>query len=187
MDLPRRNTFSVYKTVMVDGNEVDQLLFTESVSLPQMFSVCDVAPGDVIKVVISCQADETSAMTIRAATVNETVFRSGYDVLNASTWQLTDCTTTYISGTIRCNRDGLLYTSVPQDGNWIAYVDGQPAETILVGEAMLSIPMTEGLHTVELRYENKAYEYGLLISVCCAATFGGICLGAYLIRRKKKA
>ncbi|MBQ5819460.1 MAG: hypothetical protein IIW32_06340, partial [Bacteroides sp.] len=53
---------------------------------------------------------------------------------------------------------------------------------VLVGEVMLSIPMTEGAHEVELRYENKAYEYGLLISVCCAAVFGGICLGAYLIR-----
>ena len=144
-------------------------------------------PGDVIKVVISCQADETSAMTIKAATVDEAVFRMGYDVLNASTWQLTECTSTYISGTIRCDRDGLMYTSVPQDGNWIAYVDGERGESVLVGEVMLSIPMTEGVHEVELRYENKAYEYGLLISVCCAAVFGGICLGAYLIRRKKRA
>jgi uncharacterized membrane protein YfhO len=172
---------------MVDGNAVDHLLFTESVSLPQMFSVCDVVPGDVIKVVISCQADESTAMTIKAATVDEKVFRMGYDVLNASTWQLTDCTSTYLSGVVRCDRDGLLYTSVPQDGNWIAYLDGEKVETVSVGNAMLSVPMTEGTHTLELRYENKAYEYGLLISVCCAAVFGGICLGAFLIRRKKKA
>ena len=187
MNLPQRNSFSVYKTELVDGNEVDSLLFTESISLPQTFSVCDVVPGDVIKVEISCQADETSAMTIKAATVDEAVFRMGYDVLNASTWNLTECTTTYISGTIRCDRDGLMYTSVPQDGNWIAYVDGERVEPVLVGEVMLSIPMTEGVHEVELRYENKAYEYGLLISIGCAAAFGGICLGAWLIRRKKRA
>jgi len=187
MNLPKRNTFSVYKTSVVDGSKVDRLLFTETVSLPQMFSVCDVAAGDVIKVVISCQADESTSMTIRAATVDETVFRQGYDVLKASTWQLTDCTSTYVSGVIRCDRDGLLYTSVPQDGNWIAYLDGEKVEPVLVGEVMLSIPVTQGTHTVELRYENKAYEYGLLISVCCAAVFGGICLGAWLIRRKKRA
>jgi hypothetical protein len=186
MNLPQRNSFSVYKTVMVDGNEVDSLLFTESVSLPQTFSVCDVVPGDVIKVVISCQADETSAMTIKAATVDEAVFRMGYDVLNASVWQLTDCTSTYISGTIRCDRDGLMYTSVPQDGNWIAYVDGERVEPVLVGEVMLSIPMAEGVHEVELRYENKAYEYGKFISFGCAGVFAAIVLCHWLIRRKKK-
>ena len=107
-------------------------------------------------------------------------------MLNASTLQLTDCTTTYVAGVIDCDRDGLLYTSVPQDGNWSAYVDGVAVDATLVGDVMLSIPMTEGVHTVELRYRNEAFEYGAVISLGCAAVFGGIVLGCWLVRRKKK-
>ena len=185
MNLPKRNSFSVYKVEGEGESAVERLLYTESVSLPQMFSVCDVKPGDVIKVVIKCTANESSSMTVRAATVREDVFREGYDILAASVLQLTDCTSTYVSGVIDCDRDGLLYTSIPQDGNWTAYVDGEAVETVLVGDVMLSIPMTEGAHTVEFRYTNTAFEYGAVISLACAAVFGGVVLGAWLIRRKK--
>ena len=186
MNLPKRNNFAIYKVDSSGEEPVDTLLYTESVSLPQMFSVCDVVPGDVIKIVISCAAEEKSAMTVRAAVLLEEPFRAGYEVLNASTLQLTDCTTTYVAGVIDCDRDGLLYTSVPQDGNWSAYVDGVAVDATLVGDVMLSIPMTEGVHTVELRYRNEAFEYGAVISLGCAAVFGGIVLGCWLVRRKKK-
>jgi uncharacterized membrane protein YfhO len=186
MNLPKRNNFAVYKVDNSGETPMDQLLFTESVSLPQMFSVCEVKPGDVIKVVISCAAGESSSMTIRAAVARKDAFQQGYDVLKQSTLELTECTTDYISGVIDCNRDGLLYTSIPQDGNWIAYVDGEPAETVLVGDVMLSIPMRQGTHIVEFRYQNRAFEYGRLISLGCAAIFGGIVLGQWLVNRKKK-
>ena len=179
VNLPKRNSFAVYHN--------DALLYTESVSLQQMFSVCDVVPGDVVKIVIDCKAEESSSATIRSAVLDETVFRAGYDVLAASTWNLTECTTDYISGTIRCDRDGLMYTSVPQDGNWKVYVDGKLTDkTVQVGEVMLSVPLSEGVHLVEFRYENKAFEYGALISLSCALVFGGIVLADYLLRRKKE-
>ena len=186
MNLPKRNNFAVYKLDNSGEVAVDTLLYTESVSLPQMFSVCDVVPGDVIKVVISCAAEEKSAMTVRAAVLQEEPFRKGYEVLNASTLKLTDFSTTYVAGVIDCDRDGLLYTSIPQDGNWTAYVDGVAVETVLVGDVMLSIPMTEGVHTVEFRYRSKAFEYGALLSLGCAPLFGGIVLGSWLARHKKK-
>ncbi len=186
MNLPKRNNFAVYKVDTTGEEPVSTLLYSESVSLPQMFSVCDVKPGDTIKVVLTCAAGESSSMTIRAAVTRGEVFQAGYDILSASTWKLTQCSTDYISGVIDCNRDGLLYTSVPQDGNWTAYVDGEMVDTLLVGDVMLSIPMTEGTHTVELRYQNRAFEYGALISLGCAAIFGGIILGSHLASRKKK-
>ena len=186
MNLPKRNSFSVYKVDTSGETPIDTLLYTESISLPQMFSVCEVKPGDTIKVVITCAANESTSMTIRAAVAQKEVFQQGYDILNASTLRLSECTSTYISGVIDCNRDGLLYTSIPQDGNWTAYVDGEIVEAVLVGDVMLSIPMTEGTHTVEFRYTNAAFEYGALISLGCAAVFGGIVLGAWLARRKKK-
>ena len=62
-----------------------------------------------------------------------------------STLQLTTFEDTLVEGTINCNRDGLLYTSIPQNGNWVAYVDGEPAEIRLVGDAMVSVELMEAI------------------------------------------
>ena len=178
VNFPKRNSFSVYKG--------DALLYTESVSLAQMFSVCDVKAGDEIRIVIKCGANENSNVTVRAATVRDDVFRKGYDILNASTLQLTECTTTKVAGVIDCDRDGLLYTSVPQNGNWLAYVDGQPAEITLVGDVMVGLQLTEGAHTIELRYENAAFEVGTILSMLCLLIFLGITAADWALRRRKK-
>ena len=58
-------------------------------------------------------------------------------------------------------------------------------DNVLVGNSMVAVELTKGIHTVELRYENKAFEYGSLISFACAAVFGGIVLADYLRKRKK--
>ncbi|MBQ8579946.1 MAG: YfhO family protein [Oscillospiraceae bacterium] len=177
VNFPKRNSFSVYKG--------DALLYTESVSLAQMFSVCDVKAGDEISIVIKCGANENSNVTVRAATIRDDVFRRGYDVLNASTLQLTECTTTKVAGVIDCNRDGLLYTSVPQNGNWLAYVDGQPAEITLVGDVMVGLELTEGVHTIELRYENAAFEVGTILSMLCLLIFLILVAADWALRRRK--
>ena len=183
-------------------------LYSESYSLPQTLAVCDVQPGDVVEVIIECAVESNSAVQVKAYLMDSETFWAGYEILAASTLELTEFSETYISGVIECDRDGLLYTSVPQcgnertentvdengkahkattspEGNWSVYVDGVKVDNVLVGNAMIAVELTEGLHTVELRYENKAFKYGKLISLGCAGVFGAIVLCDYLIRRRK--
>ena len=105
LDLPKRNEFYV----SVNGLE----LYKEKISLPQMLAVSDVKTGDVIDVRIVCGEDESSTMTVSAAILNPERFRQGYEVLNASTLKLSAFNATRVEGTIDCDRDGLLYTSIP--------------------------------------------------------------------------
>lgn len=163
LNLPKRNTFYV----SVGGVE----LFQESISLPQMLAVQDVKTGDTIDVRIVCKEGEESTMTVSAAILNHDRFWEGYDILNESVWNPTQFESTYVSGTIRCSRDGLLYTSIPQNGNWTATVDGVPAEVRLVGDCMCAVELTEGTHTVSFRYHNAALSLGWKISLGCALVF----------------
>ncbi len=181
LNLYQQKNFSVW----YNGRQ----LYRDSYSLPQMLAVGNVKPGDQVQVIVECTSSSASqtSLSIRGAVVDETLFRQGYDVLNRSTLDLTEFSTTYLAGDITCDRDGLLYTSIPQDGNWLAYVDGQPVQTTLVGDAMLALHLTAGEHTVEFRYRNPAFELGWKISLVCALVFGGIVLGQYLyLRRKRK-
>ena len=161
--LPKRNNYYV----SVNGLE----LYRETISLDQMIAVGDVKSGDVIDVRIVCGAGESSTMTLSAAIVNMNRFWNGYDVLNASTWELTDFRSTRVRGTIHCDRDGLLYTSIPQNGSWSATVDGKETEIQLVGDCMAAVKLAEGTHTIEFRYHNKAFSLGWKVSLACLAVF----------------
>ena len=169
----KRNNFTLKK------NGVSLYRYQESYSLPQMASVCDVAPGDQVQVVFYCKAGEEGVITVDNGLLNEDKFRQAHSILDASTLSISAFDTTRIAGTIDCNREGLLYTSVPQNGNWTALVDGKPAQTVRVGGAMLGIYMTEGEHTVELVYQNDAFRAGLCLMIISFAIFGGLYLGKY--------
>jgi uncharacterized membrane protein YfhO len=179
VNLYQQDSFSV----MVN----DELVYHENYSLPQILAVGDVQADDEVTLRVMCKPNlSNTSVTVKAAVLNEERFRQGYDVLSASTLQLTEFSNNKISGTINCNRDGLMYTSVPQDGNWKAFVDGQEAEILLVGDCMISLMLEEGVHQVEFRYENQALRYGAMISAACAGIFGITVLIDHL-RKKKKA
>ena len=168
LDQSKRNKFAVY----VNGSESP--LYSETYSLPQMLSVCQVEPGDVVEIEMTCTQGDNGTISIDAAVLNESVFRKAYDSLAASTLELTEFKTTYVEGTIQCDRDGVLYTSIPQNGNWSATVDGEPAQIVLIGDVMVGLILSEGEHTVSFQYHNKAFALGWKVSLVCFLIFGGL-------------
>ena len=100
-------------------------------------------------------------------------------MLRASTLELTQFSNTRVEGTILCNRDGLLYASIPQNGNWSVLVDGEEAEIRLVGDCMIGVELTEGEHTVTYVYHNAAFALGWKISLFCAAILAALYLKIY--------
>ena len=177
MNLPKKNSYNVY----LNGLK----LFNETYSIPQSIAVSDVHPGDVVEIKLTCKANETSNMNIKAAILDEEIFREAYDILSASVWEPDEFSNTKIGGTVSCNRDGLLYTSVPQNGNWKAYVDGKETDIILIGDCMIAVQMSEGDHTFSLHYHNDAFSLGWKISLVCAIIFGVLTYGAYAPKHHK--
>ena len=179
MNLPKRNDVAIW----VNGEH----RYTEATSLPQMLAVGDVYAGDVVELKMTCKAEgESSTMTISAAVLDEARFAVCYDALNAATLQLTEFSNTEVAGTIVCDRDGLLYTSIPQNGNWFAQVDGEMVETLTVGEAMTALMLTEGTHDIRFYYYNKAFSLGWMISVVCGAVFALLAWKSYQGESKKE-
>ena len=167
LDASKRNSYEV----LCNGSR----LFSESLSLPQMISACNVQPGDEITVRLTCKQGEKGRMDIKAAVLDGAEFRSGVERLQENPLMLTHFSNTRIEGRIICNRDGLLYTSVPYDGNWVLFVDGEETEPVLVGDAMIAAPLYAGAHEIRLEYHNAAFSLGWKVSLGCAAVFA-VCL-----------
>ena len=123
-------------------------------------------------------------MTVKGAILDAGVFQEGYEILSASQLELTEFTSTTVKGTINCNRNGFLYTSIPQDGNWTVYVDGISVSPTLIGDAMIGVYLIGGPHSVEMVYENQAFSYGWKISLTCVLCFA-IALFIYSPGKKK--
>jgi len=163
LNLPKRNDYYI----SINGVEK----FKETISLAQMMAVGDVLAGDTVEIRIVCDTGENSTMTVDAAVLDHAIFQRGYDILSSSILELTKFENTYMEGIIHCRRDGLLYTSIPQNGNWKAIVDGREVETVLVGDCMMAVELTEGSHSVTFVYENKAFALGWKVSLVCGLVF----------------
>ena len=173
-------------TVFRNGQE----LFTDAIAdIRQMVCVGAVEKGDEIRIKISCPAQENEGdkmqtkSRISGAILDLDTFLQGYEKLSNSALQLTDFSNTHVAGTISCPEAGLLYTSIPQDGNWSVYVDGKKTESALVGNAMLALNLEAGDHTIEFRYCNKAFVAGCCLSGISVATIALL----YILKKNQQS
>ena len=177
LNLPKRNNYTVSKN--------DRELYRESISLPQLIAVGNVKAGDVITVKVSKKNETSGNMTILAGLLDESVFQRGYQTLAASPLVLDSFSNTHLTGSIDCDRDGLLYTSVPQNGNWHLLVDGEEVEPVLVGDVMIAADLTQGSHEIEFVYRNPAFSLGWKIALACAAVFVLLVVFFYPVERRR--
>ena len=161
------------------------LVQSDYVNLDQMAAVGTVYPGDVVELEIFVNASETGTITVTNGIIDDAVFRQGYDILNASTLDITNFQNTRIEGSVNCNRNGVLYTSIPYDGNWTAQVDGKDVPIVLIGNAMVGVELTEGEHVVVFTYKNRAFELGATVSIICLIIFIAIIVTQNIIRRQR--
>jgi uncharacterized membrane protein YfhO len=144
-------------------------------------------PGDVVEIELECKKNESGTIKIKAAILNENLFRQGHEKLSASVLNITSFSNTKIDGTIDCKQDGVLYTSIPQNGNWHAEVDGKPADTVTIGDAMVGLLLPEGNHSIRFIYRNPSFSLGWKVSLGCFIIFAAIAVVAYkpTLQRKK--
>jgi hypothetical protein len=81
---------------------------------------------------------------------------------------------------------GLLVLSEVYYPAWKAYVDGRPAPVYATDHLLRSVPVPEGEHTVELRYESWTLRAGIAISLvtCTALIALAIIVGVHRWRQK---
>ena len=77
--------------------------------------------------------------------------------------------------------DELLVFTIPYDGSWTVLLDGAPAETFMVQDCLMAVAVTEGSHTVELRYVSAGFVPGAVITGAALVVLAVLCL----LRRRR--
>ncbi len=83
---------------------------------------------------------------------------------------------------VQSETDGLVYLSDSYSPNFKAYVDDVPTEILRANYAFRAVPVTKGNHMVMLRYEDKLFWIGSIVSL----TFLISLLGAIIILMKRR-
>ena len=105
-------------------------------------------------------------------TLNDKVFKKGYNKLSDGQLITETFEDTYIKGTVVTEKDVILYTSIPYDKGWSVYVDGEKVDQdniLKIGQAMLAINVDRGAHEVVFKFEARGLKLGIMVSIATLA------------------
>jgi len=151
---------------------------------PCIIPVGNITQSDNITFSIEINNKDNKAL-IAVGLLNSELFEQGYAKLASQVLQLTEFTNTKVKGKITALDDGLLYTSIPSDRNWSAYVDGVKREIVKIDNAMIAVSLSKGYHEIEFRYFNASFLAGCIVSLVSLAVF--IALAVLEMRKRKSS
>lgn len=155
----------------------------QSISEPYIMDLGMHNAGDEITISLDCGSIDagSSYFDIYAYNIDKDIFESAYEMLSLGALDITSYSDTCINGTVNAGYDGVLYTSIPYDEGWSIYIDGVKTETYAIGGCQLAADISEGEHTVKLKYSPKGIKYGIAITA-----LAWVCVIALLIIKKRK-
>ena len=186
--------FSLYrpetKTRKVKVYRNDELVQTLDISARAVFCLGNLNVGDAISLRFEIASEKGTTFRLEFARQNDEVFDAGLALLRDEPLVLTSFSDTRIRGTVAVKQDGLLYTSIPYESGWTAYVDGEQVELaatydpkskdVKLTDAVIAIPLTAGMHDIEFRFAAPGLKTGALISA------GGLAVLALLLLLRRK-
>ncbi|MGN1087442.1 MAG: YfhO family protein, partial [Porcipelethomonas sp.] len=169
-DGPVYATFDFTDISSVKIKSGDAVLHTQNTGkYINIFAAGDFKAGDVVTFQADVEEQKSGNGTIYVYQINKEVFEKGYEKLKSGGLNVTDYDDTHISGTITAAEDCVMYTSIPYDGGWKAYVDGKKTEVKSMKDAFVCVPLSAGEHTIELKYCPPGFVPGLVISIVSVA------------------
>lgn len=128
--------------------------------------------------------DNTSAR-LTLATMNSAAFDAAYQRWSQTQFKTSVFKDGYVKGHIAPEEDGLMFTSIPYDSGWTAYVDGKKAEIQTVAGAFIALDLKAGSHTIEFKYFPRGLKPGILLTFIGWLVFAFL-MNAKTIKGKKK-
>ena len=118
--------------------------------------------------------------------INEETVNEYLSELKKGELKISDYSDTHFNGTISAESDEIVFTTVPYDKYWEVYVDGQRVDTYACADTFLAFDISEGEHTVEMKYRSKPFIYGLMISGGALLLFVIMCIFEKKYRKYKE-
>lgn len=142
-------------------------------------------PDDEITLTLVLDSAYSSAdITMAMFGLNESVYDQTIEILSENQLVVESYTDTEIKGSIDVDESGIMFTSIPYDGGWTVYVDGEKVETKSLQDSLMYIELDEGHHEIRMKFVPQGFILGLVISGFCLFIF--VVLGVQSRKKYKK-
>ena len=109
---------------------------------------------------------KTGKFRVYAATFDTQKFEEIYRDLEDEIFTVTEYDSTSLNGKIYAKKDGIMFTSIPYDDNFDAFVDGEKTELIPIGDkGLIGIKVQKGQHNISFKYNDRGFKKGLLLTI----------------------
>lgn len=142
--------------------------------------------GDHVTIKLLDDNNKYDYSKVYACMFNENKMDNLASAINSSALDITSYDDTSIKGSINVSSKGLLFTTIPFDKGWSAYVDGKKIEIKAFKGAFISIPLDSGKHTIYLKYNTVHKNTGIIVSLISMFIFIILEIYTFQSERMKK-
>ena len=86
--------------------------------------------------------------------------------------------------TTHTDAPGMVILSEVYDANWKAYIDGEETPVMVANHALRAVAVPPGEHTIELRYESRSLQLGLISSATTTTLIAAVIV-VLLVRQRR--
>ena len=103
--------------------------------------------------------------------VDEKNIKTVTDTLKEGGLNVTEHSDTRIEGNLTTSQAQTVLTTIPYDSGWRVYVDGERVETFKTIETFIGFDVSEGEHTIVMKYQPTVFYVGICTSTLGVALF----------------
>ena len=118
--------------------------------------------------------DGDSVLNAVVVRLDEAVLSRTLQTLSEQPFTVDSYDSSHVTGHVDVTKAGRLILSIANEPGWTMKVDGEAADYDVYDGVFLSVPLTEGSHTIELSYRPAGLTTGLIVSLICLLVFIGI-------------
>ncbi len=125
-----------------------------------------ISEGDAIDFIFELDDDYYSGdIKLIGASHHNEALDQAYSILEKSQWQISHFDSTEVAGSIECDRDGLMFTSIPYDEGWTIRVDGEKVQPEKMADAFIGLRLDAGKHEITMKYMPDGFVPGALLTL----------------------
>ena len=149
-------------------NEDASWVKSQTVDEPYIFDLGVHSPEENLCIDIPIDEGSSGYVDVYIYSLDETVFKEGYEILSKNPLGITKMTDTKIEGKVTADKDCTLYTSINYDKSWDVYIDGVKApdyKIVPIGDSLIGIKLDKGTHNITMKYHAQGLKLGAIISL----------------------
>lgn len=146
---------------------IDGVQMTQDRHQGQLFHVGQVFAGQQLEVeyLLNSGGNLEGTLNLYGAYFDNELYAEVYHQLSQCVLKDVSYEDGYICGTLDEDAEGLLFTSIPYDDGWTAYVDGEEVDMEIIFDSFIGLDVEKNHHKIEFKYTTVGLKYGIILSV----------------------